>query len=103
MEARRTFQGGVTSSKPNWIVVVALIAALLLAAVSVYLAKGMSSVSSVSSASAPAATHVVTSLQPPDALDRNAEILAARQVPTEQQIIDSALAGIKPFRESHGH
>jgi hypothetical protein len=97
MEARRTFQGGVTSSKPNWIVVAALLAALLLAAVSVYLAKGMSS------ANAPAATHVVTSFQAPDALDRNAEILAASQIPTEQQIIDSALAGIKPFRESHGH
>ena len=97
MEARRTFQGGVTSSKPNWIVVAALLAALLLAAVSVYLAKGMSS------ASAPAAAHVVTSFQAPDALDRNAEILAASQVPTEQQIIDSSLAGIKPFRESHGH
>ena len=96
MEARRTFQGGVTSSKPNWIVVAALLAALLLAAASVYLAKGMSSVS------APA-THVVTSFQAPDALDRNAEILAASQVPTEQQIIDSSLAGIKPFRESHGH
>jgi hypothetical protein len=100
MEARRTFQGGVTSSKPNWIVVAALVAALLLAAMSVYLAKGMSS---ASSASAPAATHVVTSFQAPDVLDRNAEILAARQLPTEQQIIDSALAGIKPFRESHGH
>ncbi len=71
MEARRTFQGGVTSSKPNWMVVAALLAALLLAAVSVYLAKGMSSVS------APAATHVVTSFQAPDALDRNAEILAS--------------------------
>jgi hypothetical protein len=99
MEARRTFQGGVTSSKPNWIVVAALFAALLLAAVSVYLAKGMSS------ASAPAATNVVTSFQAPDALDRNAEILAASQVPTEQQIIDKAVAGIsqKPFVESHGH
>jgi hypothetical protein len=97
MEARRTFQGGATSSKPNWIVVAALLAALLLAAVSAYLAKGMSS------ASAPAATHVVTSFQAPDAADRNAAIQAARTTPTEQQIIDSALAGIKPFRESHGH
>jgi hypothetical protein len=97
MEARRTFQGGVTSSKPNWIVVAALLAALLLAAVGAYLAKGMSS------ASAPAATHVVTSFQAPDAVDRNAAIQAARTSPTEQQIIDSALAGIKPFRESHGH
>jgi len=99
MEARRTFQGGATSSKPNWIVVAALLAALLLAAVSVYLAKGMST------ASAPAATHAVTSYQAPDALDRNAEILAANQVPTEQQIIDKAVAGInqKPFAETHGH
>jgi hypothetical protein len=45
----------------------------------------------------------VQSFQAPDAQDRNAEIQAARQVPTEQQIIDSALAGIKPFRESHGY
>ena len=97
MEARRTFQGGVTSSKPNWIVVAALLAALLLAAASVYLAKGMSS------ASAPAATHVATSFQAADALDRNAEILAASQVPTEQQVIDGSLAGIKPFKETHGH
>jgi hypothetical protein len=97
MEARRTFQGGATSSKANWIVVAALLAALLLAAVSVYLAKGMSS------ASAPAATHVVTSFQAPDAVDRNAAIQAARTTPTEQQIIDSAVAGIKPFSESHGH
>lgn len=97
MEARRTFQGGVTSSRPNWIMVAALVAALLLAAVSAYLAKGMSSVS------APAATHVTTSFQAPDALDRNAEIVAASQLPTEQQIIDSAVAGIKPFSESHGH
>ena len=97
MEARRTFQGGGTSSKPNGMVVAALLAALLLAAVSAYLAKGMSS------ASAPAATHVVTSFQAPDAVDRNAAIQAARTTPTEQQIIDSALAGIKPFRESHGH
>jgi hypothetical protein len=97
MEARRTFQGGVTSSKPNWMVVAALLAALLLAAVSAYLAKGMSS------ASAPAATHVVTSFQAPDAVERNAAIQSARTSPTEQQIIDSALAGIKPFRESHGH
>ncbi len=97
MEARRTFQRGVTSSKPNWIVVATLLAALLLAAASVYLARGMSS------GSAPAATHVATSFQAPDALDRNAEILAASQVPTEQQVIDSSLAGIKPFGEAHGH
>ena len=97
MEARRTFQGGVASSKSMWIVVAALVAALALGVASLYLAKGMSS------ASAPAATHVVQSFQAPDAQDRNAEIQAARQVPTEQQIIDSALAGIKPFRESHGY
>ena len=97
MEARRTFQRGVASPKPNWIVVAALLAALLLAAVSAYLAKGMSS------ASAPAATHVVTSFQAPDALDRNAAIQAARMTPTEQQVIDSTLAGMKPFSESHGH
>ncbi|TMF44992.1 MAG: hypothetical protein E6I23_05940 [Chloroflexi bacterium] len=99
MEARRTFQGGATSSKQIWIVVAALVAALALGVASLYLAKGMSS------ASAPATTHVVQSFQAPDALDRNAEIQAARQVPTEQQVIDDTLSGIsgKPFMESHGH
>src|SRR2546427_10835788 len=70
MEARRTFQGGATSSKQLWIVVAALGAALALGVAILYLAKRMSS------ARAPATKHVVQCFQAPEALNRKGEIQA---------------------------
>jgi flagellar basal body-associated protein FliL len=76
MEARRAFQAEAKSTKPIWIVIAALLAALALGVAGAYLAKGLTS------ASAPASGHFVqTSFQAPDAVDRNAQILRARSGP----------------------
>jgi hypothetical protein len=78
MEARRTFQSEVKSSR-IWIVVAALLAAIALGLGGAYAAKGLTS--SSAPASAPVVGHVVQSgFQGPDAQERNL-ILRSRVAP----------------------
>lgn len=77
MEARRAFQGEAKSYKQIWIVVAALLAALLLGVVAPYIFK------SVSTGAAPSGHVVQTGFQAPDAQDRNAQTMGARARATQ--------------------